>query len=65
LRPTTVEVRILPGALDGASIVKRAALVERLVRRCLDDEPLPRPDRGALADPAGSLLALATKGARR
>ncbi|MBE1876682.1 amidoligase family protein [Myceligenerans pegani] len=61
----TVEVRILPGALDGASIVRRAALVERLLRRCLDDEPLPRPDGRAPADPAGALLALATTGAGR
>lgn len=61
----TVEVRILPGALDASDVVRGAALVERLVRRCLDDTPIPRPDGGAAHDPAGALLALATAGAGR
>ncbi|MDQ0743048.1 hypothetical protein QFZ62_000356 [Clavibacter sp. B3I6] len=39
----TVEVRILPGALHGAEIARRAELVERLLARCLRPEPLPRP----------------------
>ncbi|KRD43712.1 hypothetical protein ASE38_05720 [Cellulomonas sp. Root930] len=43
----TVEVRILPGAIDGSAIVRRAALVEALLARCLDPRPLPR---GALLD---------------
>lgn len=61
----TVEVRILPGALDASDIVPRAALVERLLRRCLDDAPVPRPDAAATQDPVGALLALATTGAGR
>ncbi|WP_129782811.1 amidoligase family protein [Promicromonospora panici] len=61
----TVEVRILPGALDASDIVQGAALVERLLLRCLDDSPIPRPDGDAAHDPAGALLALATTGARR
>ncbi|MFI2364601.1 amidoligase family protein [Promicromonospora sp. NPDC019610] len=61
----TVEVRILPGALEASDILRRAALVERLVRRCLDDAPVPRPDAGAVPDPAGALLAMAAEGARR
>jgi len=46
----TLEVRILPGAIDAASIVRRAALVESLLARCLDPEPLPRPGAGATLD---------------
>ena len=46
----TLEVRILPGAIDGPSIVRRAALVEALLARCLDPHPLPRPDEGATLD---------------
>jgi hypothetical protein len=61
----TVEVRILPGALEAAGIVRRAALVERLLRRCLDDTPVPRPDAGAAHDPTGALLALTTTGTGR
>ena len=61
----TVEVRILPGALDATDIVRRAALVERLLLRCLDSDPVPLPDGGAAHDPAGALLDLATAGAGR
>lgn len=61
----TVEVRILPGALDASDIVRRAALVEGLMRRCLDDSPVPRPGADAVHDPAGALLALATAGVGR
>ncbi len=39
----TLEVRILPGAIHTADIVRRAALVEQLLRRCLDPQPLPTP----------------------
>ena len=46
----TLEVRILPGAIDAASIVRRAALVESLLARCLDPEPLPRPGAEATLD---------------
>ena len=46
----TLEVRILPGAIDGPSIVRRAALVEALLIRCLDPRALPRPDEGATLD---------------
>ena len=53
----TVEVRILPGSIDGADIVRRAALVELLLARCLDSRPLPRPERVRGAGPA--------RGARR
>ena len=40
----TVEVRILPGAIDAGEIVDRAALVELLLDRCLAPEPLPAAD---------------------
>lgn len=46
----TLEVRILPGAIDGPSIVRRAALVEALLARCLDPRPLPRPREGETLD---------------
>ncbi|MGW2093671.1 amidoligase family protein [Promicromonospora sukumoe] len=61
----TVEVRILPGALDASDIVRRAALVERLMLRCLDDAPVPRPEGVAARDPEAALLELATAGAGR
>ncbi len=51
----TLEVRILPGDMDGNSIVRRAALVEALLTRCLDPRPIPRPDRLAARDPRGAL----------
>ncbi|GEK21987.1 amidoligase family protein [Cellulomonas xylanilytica] len=46
----TLEVRILPGAIDGPGIVERAALVESLLGRCLDPTPLPRPTDHATLD---------------
>lgn len=61
----TVEVRILPGSLDAAEIVRRAALVEHLLLRCLDDEPVPRPGADAAHDPERALRALAAVGAGR
>jgi hypothetical protein len=39
----TIEVRILPGALHGAEITRRAELVERLLARCLRPVPFPHP----------------------
>lgn len=60
----TVEVRILPGEVDGHAVVRRAALVERLLRRCLDPTPLPRPDAAAARDPRAALDDLAAVVAR-
>lgn len=60
----TVEVRILPGDVDGRRVVRRAALVERLLRRCLDPEPLARPRADAAHDPAAALGALTAVAAR-
>lgn len=51
----TVEVRILPGDIDGHAIVQRAHLVEALLTRCLDPHPLPRPGHDALYDPHAAL----------
>jgi hypothetical protein len=39
----TVEIRILPGSIDAAVIVEQAALIERLLTRCLDPEPIRAP----------------------
>ncbi|MFI6428312.1 amidoligase family protein [Promicromonospora sp. NPDC050880] len=61
----TVEVRILPGALESEDVLRRAALVEGLVRRCLDDAPVPRPGAAAASDPVAALRALAADGAGR
>ena len=36
----TLEVRILPGSIDGTSVIRQAALVEGLLQRCLDPSPL-------------------------
>jgi hypothetical protein len=50
----TVEIRILPGAIDAGPIVDRAALVELLLDRCEWREPFPDPP----ADPAAAVEAL-------
>ena len=34
----TLEVRILPGSLDAAEVVERAAVVEAMLERCCDDD---------------------------
>ncbi|MCU7728081.1 amidoligase family protein [Actinoplanes sp. KI2] len=47
----TLEIRILPGAIDAAEIVHRAALFELLLDRCEDPEPFP-------VAPAGDVSAL-------
>lgn len=51
----TLEVRILPGSIDAESVVRRAALVERLLLRCLDPSPILRPDDHAASDPLVAL----------
>ncbi len=55
----TLEVRILPGDVDGHAIAARSALVDGLLRRCLDPRPLPPPDGGSLREPDAALSALA------
>jgi putative amidoligase enzyme len=47
----TIEIRILPGAIDTAEILDRAGLIELLLDRCLDPSPLP-----AAPDEPGSAL---------
>jgi hypothetical protein len=58
LRPApirdTLEVRILPGAIETADIVNRAALLELLLDACMNPEPLPAPPD----DPAAAAEAL-------
>jgi len=50
----TVEIRILPGAIEAGEIVDRAGLVELLPDRCLDPAPVPAaPD-----DPGAAVEAL-------
>ena len=55
----TIEVRILPGSIDGLEIIERAALLELLFKRCLSPAPLPLP---VTDDPAQELLALLEAG---
>jgi hypothetical protein len=50
----TLEVRILPGAVDAGAIIDRAALVELLLDRCLHPEPFPDPP----ADPDTAVTVL-------
>ncbi|MGA5301706.1 amidoligase family protein [Nucisporomicrobium flavum] len=50
----TIEIRILPGAIETADVLHRAALVELLLDRCLRPEPFPE----APADPQAALQAL-------
>lgn len=51
----TVEVRILPGSLDGHDVLARAALVEALLDRCRSGGPVPRP---TTADPRAAAAQL-------
>ncbi len=39
----TLEIRIMPGAIDADVIIDRSAMVERLLDRCRDPEPFPIP----------------------
>jgi hypothetical protein len=51
----TLEVRILPGSLRASDVIGRAALVEALLARCREAQPLPRPTH---ADPAAAAVEL-------
>jgi hypothetical protein len=42
-RRDTVEIRILPGALDGNRVAAGARTVTALLERCLDPTPIPAP----------------------
>ncbi|KGM14891.1 hypothetical protein N867_14415, partial [Actinotalea fermentans ATCC 43279 = JCM 9966 = DSM 3133] len=55
----TLEVRILPGAIDADAIVRRTALVHALLLRCTARAPLPHPGADAVGDPWGALERLA------
>ena len=57
LRPgaQTLEVRLLPGSIDADEVLARALLVQRLLDRCREPEPFPRPREGEGS--AGELLA--------
>jgi len=48
LRPgaQTLEVRLLPGSLDADEVLGRTLLVQRLLDRCRQDAPFPRPRSG-------------------
>jgi hypothetical protein len=54
----TVEIRILPGAIRADQIMRRALVVEGLLDRCLDPEPIPAPSGGRV-DALRELSALA------
>jgi hypothetical protein len=45
----TLEIRILPGAIDADPIINQAALVELLLDRCLDPEPFPAAPAGGVS----------------
>jgi hypothetical protein len=55
----TVEVRILPGALHGSEITRRAAFVEALLERCRQRTPIPRPSTNDPRAQVAELRALA------
>ncbi|GAB3681025.1 amidoligase family protein [Angustibacter aerolatus] len=46
----TVEVRVLPGSIEGADVVARAELVEGLLRRCESERPVPPPSAGVAVE---------------
>ncbi|GLX99816.1 amidoligase family protein [Actinoplanes sp. NBRC 101535] len=64
-RRDTVEIRILPGAVEAGPIVDRAALVELLLERCLDPEPVPVAPAGPDAAISGLMELAADALARR
>jgi len=39
----TIEIRILPGALEADEVIAHATIVEGLLERCLDPRPFPAP----------------------
>jgi hypothetical protein len=51
----TLEVRILPGADTAAAILERAALVEGLLRLCVEEPDLPHPPTGRVDEDAATL----------
>lgn len=55
----TVEVRVLPGAIHGADVVSRAALLEGLLARCRDERAFPAPTSSDVAAGAAELRTLA------
>ncbi len=55
----TLEVRVLPGSLDGHDVVARARLVDALLARCLEERPLPPPPTDDAAASLRRLHALA------
>ncbi|MFI5936459.1 amidoligase family protein [Actinoplanes sp. NPDC051494] len=54
----TIEIRILPGAIQAADIINQAALLELLLDRCADPTPIPRPPT-TQAEATEALLTLA------
>jgi hypothetical protein len=56
----TIEIRILPGAIDTGDILNRAALVELLLDRCLAAEPIP-PAPDDPSEAVDGLLGLAAE----
>ncbi|WP_308469967.1 amidoligase family protein [Kineococcus rubinsiae] len=54
--PQTLEVRLLPGAIDADEVLAQVLLVQRLLDRCRDERPFPRPRAGEGS--AAELLAL-------
>jgi len=56
----TIEIRILPGAIDAGEILDRAGLVELLLERCLDPEPFPAAPSDAEAAVAALVEAAAS-----
>jgi hypothetical protein len=61
----TIEIRILPGSMDTDEILERAAIVEGLLDRCLDPDPIPSApaDHAAAVDQLRKLADLDDKGA--
>ncbi|MCO1656215.1 amidoligase family protein [Pseudonocardia humida] len=51
----TLEVRILPGADAAEAIVERAALVEGLLRLCVEEPDLPHPPTGRVEEDTATL----------
>ncbi len=53
----TVEIRILPGAIDAGCVIEQAAVLEALLDRCLEAKPIPRPGESNEAAEFASWLA--------
>lgn len=60
--PGTIEVRLVPGTLDPSDVLRRAALLDGLLTRCLDPRPFPQQVSSDVSASAAELACSADSG---